>query len=398
MNKPCYLSGLGIINALGSGASAVSAKLLSGDTSGIVLEDGLLLTGSARVGRVRGTLEAVPAQLQDFDSRNNQLLLTALVQIESLVEAAINRYGQSRVGIVLGSSTSGIAEGEAAIAAQHLTGSMPAAYRYTQQEIGSAAVFLARFLKVTGPAYTVSNACTSSAKVFQSARNLLRHGICDAVIVGGVDTLCRTTINGFASLESITAEHTNPMSINRRGINIGEGAALFLLTQEPSEIALLGIGESSDAYHMSAPHPEGRGAEQAMRLALQDARLEADAIGYLNLHATATMKNDEMESLAVARVFPNGVPCSGTKPLTGHTLGAAGATELAFCILAMQANQLPPHVWDEQTDPSLPRLNLIGKVQKFMEHTSMDKRRRVCMTNSFAFGGSNTSLVIGENR
>jgi 3-oxoacyl-[acyl-carrier-protein] synthase-1 len=393
MSQHYYLQALGIINALGSGVNEVSNRLFMGDTSGMMLEDALLLNGQARVGRARSTLDVVPDHLLNFNCRNNQLLLTALAQIERAVEAAITCYGRSRIGVVLGSSTTGMAEGEVAFAALRQTGSLPSGYSYTQQEIGTPAVFLAKYLQLSGPAYTVCTACTSSAKAFQSARNLLKHGICDAVLVGGVDSLCRTTVNGFSSLESICTELTNPMSINRRGINIGEGAALFLLSKEEADIELMGIGESSDAYHMSAPHPEGRGAEQSMRLALKDAGISADDVGYLNLHATGTFKNDEMESRAVSRVFTNGVPSSGTKPLTGHTLGAAGAIELAFCLLALQANRLPPHIWDGQADPELPLLNLVNDVQLFKSNVS-----RVCMSNSFAFGGSNASLIIGKNR
>jgi 3-oxoacyl-[acyl-carrier-protein] synthase-1 len=393
MIKRCYLSAMGIINALGSGVEEVSLGLLSGDTRGMVLENGWLSTTPARVGRARGFLPEIPSRVSDYTCRNNRLLLSALAQIEISVEVALTRYGRARIGVVLGSSTTGMAEGEAAISAYQAEGALPSDYRYMQQEIGMPAVFLARYLGLEGPAYTVCTACTSSAKAFASARNLLQQGFCDAVLVGGVDSLCRLTINGFASLESTTTELANPMSFNRRGINIGESAALFIMSCEQAPIELLGVGESNDAYHMSAPHPDGIGAESAMRAALADARLAASAIDYLNLHATATLKNDEMESRAVARVFPDGIACSGTKPLIGHTLGAAGATELAFCWLALHADRLPPHIWDGEADPDLPRLNLISPDHRFIHRAS-----RVCMSNSFAFGGSNASLVIGDLR
>jgi 3-oxoacyl-[acyl-carrier-protein] synthase I len=396
MKQRVYLSAPGIINALGCGINAVAPGLFGGNTSGLVLEDGWLTAktnGTARVGRARGMLPDVPTALSDYDCRNNRLLLSALGQIEQFVDNALTHYGRTRIGVVLGSSTTGMAEGEAAIAAHRASGLLPAGYRYTQQEIGMPAVFLARYLGLGGPAYTVCTACTSSAKAFASARNLLRHGMCDAVLVGGVDSLCRITLNGFTALESTTTELTNPMSRNRRGINIGEGAALFLMSREESAVELLGIGESSDAYHLSAPHPEGIGAETAMRAALVDANLEPEAVNYLNLHATATPKNDEMESRAVARVFPSRVAASGTKPLTGHTLGAAGATELAFCWLALQTGIFPPHIWDGEADPDLPRLDLARPGQRFKCETG-----RVCMSNSFAFGGSNTSLLIGDCR
>lgn len=393
MNKRCYLPAVGIINALGSGAEQVSQGLFSGDTSGMVLEDGWMSTSPARVGRARGALPEVPSEFVDYDCRNNRLLLAALEQIEDAVESVLTRYGRSRIGIVLGSSTTGMAEGEMAVAAHRASGLLPSGYRYAQQEIGMPAVFLARYLGIGGPAYTICTACTSSAKAFVSARNLLRHGFCDAVLVGGVDSLCKLTINGFASLESTTPELTNPMSRNRRGINIGEGAALFLMSGEESAIELMGVGESSDAYHISAPHPDGIGAESSMRAALADADIAASDIDYLNLHATATPKNDEMESRAVARVYPDGIVTSGTKPLTGHTLGAAGATELAFCWLALQAGRLPPHIWDGDADPDLPKLNFVTS-----EHLFVRQSARVCMSNSFAFGGSNASLLIGDSR
>jgi 3-oxoacyl-[acyl-carrier-protein] synthase-1 len=183
------------------------------------------------------------------------------------------------------------------------------------------------------------------------------------------------------------------MSRNRHGINIGEGAALFLLSKEESDIALLGTGESSDAHHISAPHPEGLGAELAMQAALSCATVPAHEVDYLNLHGTATPKNDAMEALAVSRVFPGGVPCSSTKPLTGHLLGAAGASEVALCWLALKDGRLPPHVWDAEPDIRLPKISLVAMGQKFLR-----THQRVCMSNSFAFGGNNASVVIGDAR
>lgn len=394
MNQPAFLPALGIVNALGCGVDEVAARLFAGDSSGLVIDDTLLVDGgAARVGRVRGALPEIPPAFADQASRNNRLLLAALEQIGVAVEQALARYGRQRVGVVLGTSTSGIAEGEAAVAALRQNGRLPTDYAYTQQELASPAVFLARWLGVGGPAYCVSTACTSSAKALVAARRLLHQGLCDAVLVGGVDTLCRLTLNGFAALESLSPELCQPMSRNRQGINIGEGAALFLMTRDEADIALLGAGESSDAYHISAPHPDGTGAEAAMRAALADAGIAASEVDYLNLHATATRKNDEMESRAVARVFPGGVATSGTKPLTGHTLGTAGATELALCWLALRDGRLPPHVWDGQADAELPALDLATTGSRFGRSS-----QRVCLSNSFAFGGSNASLLIGDRR
>ena len=391
-----YLSRPGIVSALGAGIDATLDGLFSGCTSGMVLEDGWLPSGAARVGRVTTSLPEISATAGlPAQSRNNRLLLAAIGQIAEDIDSVIHRYGPTRVGVVLGSSTSGIAEGEVAMAAYSRDGRFPSNFTYLQMEIGAPAPFLADYLKIKGPTYTISSACTSGAKALASARNLIRLGICDAVIAGGVDSLCKLTLRGFTALESTTAELTNPLSKNRCGINIGEGAAVFVVSREEQPVMLLGAGESSDAYHMSAPEPEGRGAEAAMRAALSDTGLTSDQVGYINLHATATPKNDAMESQAIARIFTDGVPVSGTKPLTGHALGAAGALEAAFCwlTLASGGGRLPPHVWDGQIDPNLPRMHTVANGECFSRNNN-----RVCLSNSFAFGGSNISLVLGDPR
>jgi 3-oxoacyl-[acyl-carrier-protein] synthase-1 len=382
------------VNALGHGKQQVAEGLFNGRTGGLVIEDGWLPEGPVLVGRVPIQLEPLPARFAADDSRNTRLLLAAFEEIREEVDREVTRHGRHRVGVVLGTSTSGIEASERAVAHALAHGALPPDFHYRQQEIGRLAPFLAQFLGLTGPALTVSTACTSSGKAIVTARNLLRLGLCDAVITGGSDSLCKLTLNGFASLESATATLCNPMSRNRCGINIGEGATLFVLRREEADVVLLGAGASSDAYHISSPEPSGRGAEAAMREAFRDASLDpTTGLGYLNLHATATPKNDEMESLATARVFPGGVPCSGTKPLTGHTLGASAATELAFCWLTLHpawnpGRRLPPHRWDEAADPALPSLQL----------TDSDSRLEgpgLCMSNAFAFGGNNLSLLIG---
>ncbi|HZU54165.1 MAG TPA: beta-ketoacyl-ACP synthase, partial [Holophagaceae bacterium] len=336
---------------------------------------------------------ALPAPFAKDDSRNTRLLLAALEEIRADVEAAITRHGRDRVGVVLGTSTSGIEATERAVARRIEQGAFPEGFHYQQQEIGRLGPFLAAYLGLRGPALTVSTACTSSGKALDTARRLLELDLCDAVITGGSDSLCRFTINGFTSLESATPALCNPMSRNRRGINVGEGAALFLLQREPSEMALLGVGASSDAHHVSSPDPSGEGAVTAMREALAEAGLAPEEVGYLNLHATATAKNDEMESRATAVIFPDGVPCSGTKPLTGHGLGAGAALELAFCWLTLQpawnpGGFLPPHRWDGEADPELPTLNLVKEGGRM-------GASRICMSNAFAFGGNNLSLLMG---
>ena len=393
-----YLNALGVICALGRDKQEVTRNLFAGDCSGMRSEAGWVPERSLPVGTVAGELAAIPPELIRQRSRNNQLLLEAALQIRPDIDRAIQTYGRDRIGIVLGTSTSGIDEASQGLAHYIRDQQFPADYDYQQQELGAPANFLADWLQVSGPAYVISTACTSSARALMSAQRLLDLGVCDVVLCGGVDTLCKLTLNGFSALEAVSAQRCNPFSRNRNGINIGEAAVLFLMSKQPGDgqaIALLGSGASSDAHHISAPEPSGRGAQEAMRKALNRAGLQPQQIGYLNLHGTATPHNDAMESHAVAAVFPEGVPCSSTKPMTGHTLGAAGALEAAFCWLSLSTGNrehaLPPHVWDGQADPELPALNWVTPATRL---TSTGPR--YLMSNSFAFGGNNVSLIIGD--
>ena len=383
-----YLNALGVICALGRGQADVGRGLFAGDCSGMRAESGWVPERVLPVAGVHGELASIPAELGQQSSRNNQLLLEAALQIEAEIRQAIQTYGASRVGVVLGTSTSGIDEASRGIGHYLRDKQFPDDYDYQQQELSAPANFLADWLQLSGPAYVISTACTSSARALMSARRLLDLGVCDAVICGGVDSLCKLTLNGFTSLEAVSSERCNPFSVNRNGINIGEAAVLFLMTQEPAPIALLGSGASCDAHHISAPEPTGKGALQAMRKALASAKLAPEQIGYLNLHGTATQHNDAMESLAVASLFPDGVACSSTKPMTGHTLGAAGALEAAFCWLSLAHDRMPPHVWDGHADPALPALQ--------WARAGDTLKKRCLMSNSFAFGGNNVSLIIGE--
>ncbi|WP_330215478.1 beta-ketoacyl-[acyl-carrier-protein] synthase family protein [Pseudomonas sp. AM8] len=383
-----YLNALGVICALGRGQAAVSRSLFAGDCSGMRAESGWVPERTLPVGSVHGELATIPTELGQQSSRNNQLLLEAALQIEGEIRQAIHRYGASRVGVVLGTSTSGIDEASRGIAQYLRDQHFPSDYDYQQQELSAPANFLADWLQLSGPAYVISTACTSSARALMSAQRLLDLGVCDAVLCGGVDSLCKLTLNGFGALEAVSNERCNPFSVNRNGINIGEAAVLFLMTKAPAAIALLGSGASCDAHHISAPEPTGKGALQAMRKALASAKVQPGQIGYLNLHGTATQHNDAMESLAVASLFPDGVACSSTKPMSGHTLGAAGALEAAFCWLSLAQGRVPPHVWDGQADPALPAL------QWAQAGDTLEKPR--LMSNSFAFGGNNVSLIIGE--
>ncbi|HEX2485728.1 MAG TPA: beta-ketoacyl-ACP synthase [Myxococcota bacterium] len=394
--RPCSLSALGLVSCLGAGAAETWRRLTAGDASRLSQRDDLAPEKTLLVGAVREPLPAVPARLARYACRNNALTLAALEQIEAAVRAALSRYGAARVGVVLGTSTSGVGDAEAAIAHHVRTQALSPTFFYDQLEFGGAAGFVAELLGLRGPAYTLSTACSSGARALASARSLLALGVCDAVVAGATDSLCGLTASGFGALQAIADGVTNPMSANRAGITLGEASALFLVTGEADGVQLLGVGESSEAHHMSAPDPDGRGAREAMEAALRDAGCAPGQIAYLNLHGTGTPLNDAMESVAVAALFGERVPCSSTKPLVGHTLGAAGALEAAFCWLVLKGREggellLPPHAWDGARDPALPALRLAAKG----ERVAAPPPARV-MTNSFGFGGNNCTLVLGE--
>ena len=387
-----YLNDMGVISPLGTGKAQVLENLLAGSTAGMEPYDGLLTGRSTMVGRVRAELAELDGNFAELDCRNNRLLKSTLEEVRASVEELRETVGAHRVAVVLGTSTSGIAEGEAAAVALARDGRMPSRYHYRQQEMGTAAELAARYLNLTGLRYTISTACSSSAKAFASAARLIAAGRCDAAVVGGVDSLCLLTLNGFDALESLAQERCNPFSANRRGINIGEGACVFVVSRRPGAIRLCGVGESSDGHHISAPDPSGRGAETAIREALGQAGAAPADVGYVNLHGTGTPKNDEMESGVMARVFGLDVPCSSTKPLIGHTLGAAGAQELGHCWLLLSdgngERRLPAHVWDGVRDVALPPIALVGADAVW--------ERDVFVSSSFAFGGSNAAIALGR--
>ena len=384
---PVFIHDCGFHSALGSESVAIHQALQSGHSKGMLVDNEILNTHTSTViGRVTEALPEIPQSLSKYATRNNQLALSALLQIKPSVDKAIEQFGSDRVAVLVGTSTSGISDGEAAYAQKINQGAFPEDYHYTKQELGDSANFVADFFGITGPCYTISTACSSSGRVFISAKRMLRAGIVDAVVVGGVDSICKLTLNGFNGLEALSNELCQPFSAQRSGINIGESAAFMLLSKESSDIALLGAGDSSDAHHISAPHPEGNGAEQAMRAALNDAGLTPDDIGYINAHGTATPLNDSMESKAIYRVFGSSVPVSSTKPLTGHTLGAASATEAAIAWHILR-NKLP-----------LPMQRCVEKAED-IEVTLVENEqylgKKAILSNSFAFGGNNISLIFG---
>jgi 3-oxoacyl-[acyl-carrier-protein] synthase-1 len=385
-----YLNDLGLLSAVGNSKPEVLKRLLAGDRSGLTSSDEFGVR--CMVGAIAANLPNIAERHSNYNCRNNRLLLAALAQIETTVNDMKAHFGADRVGVVLGTSTSGVRNTELALDYWSKQGALPKQFHYKQQQMGAGADFLADVLEVQGPAYTVSTACSSSGKALASARRLIRQGICDAVVVGGADSLCGLTIQGFAALESISTGLCKPFGLHRDGINIGEAVSLFVLSKEPGPVILQGIGATSDAYHFAAPDPDATDVIKAMRNALDDAGKTPDQIDYLNLHGTATPLNDAMESKAVNAVFGPEVAASSSKGMTGHTLGAAAVLELAFCWLLLTHDDgqgaLIPNINDDEPDTALPALNLVKK------NGTLGRRIRTCQSNSFAFGGNNLSIVV----
>ena len=365
------LTDLGIVSALGVGVAETERRMFAGDTSGMKPIDGLV-GGDATV---FGFAPLPPEDFAAAPTRVGALIDAALRQLKPAIEALKCEVPAERIGAVIGTSNSTMEE-------------------FTDNPDKIDMAYPAERIRarcgIGGPCWSVSTACSSSAKVFASARRLLDNGICDAVIVGGADAHTRTVVEGFHALEALSSKRTRPLCADRDGINLGEGAALFIMRRDQGsgirdQVRLLGVGESSDAHHLTAPDPEGKGAEASMRAALADAGLKT--VDYINLHGTGTTYNDSMECAAVRRVFGDAVPCSSTKPLTGHCLGAAGAIEAALCWIALRRGKgLPPHC----AGP------VDGALAPFPVPQVGDARPlRAVLSNSFAFGGSNATIILG---
>ncbi len=390
------ISACTLVTALGQGRAA-TFKALEAGRSGLARRH---FETAIDIDTWLGVVDAadgvhLPSPLAAFDCRNNRLAQLALQAdgFGDTVRAAASRYGAHRVGVFLGTSTSGILATEIAYRERDpATGALPAWLDYARTHNSySVSRFVRAALGLAGPAQVVSTACSSSAKVFGTAARMLQAGIVDAAVVGGVDSLCMTTLYGFRALELVSSEICRPWDAQRHGLSLGEGAAFALLEREPQgEVLarLLACGESSDGHHMSAPHPEGAGAAAAMRQALAAAGLAPGDIDYLNLHGTATPGNDAAEDRAVTSVFGAAaatLACSSTKGYTGHTLGAAGGVEAAICLLALQHGWLPPTLNLQEPDPTL-KLPVLRESRR--------ARPRVVASNSFGFGGSNACLLF----
>lgn len=399
MNNPTiYLSSPALVSSLGCGLASHIDALLNPPKSTTLTQMPMPVTGKPYYfGAVREVLPDLPPHLSQPYNRNNQLLWVAALQIRDYIDEVIEKYGKNRIAVVIGTSTGGIETNLPVFqTVANGGGWADTPIEQDMQVLSSPADFLRDALGLTGLTYGISTACTSGSRAIITAARLLKADLCDAVICGGTDMLSALTLNGFDSLSVLSNGIANPFSKNRNGINIGEAAALFVANKDGVGLPLLGYGVSSDAYHMSSPHPDGLGAEIAFAAALKNAQISAEKIGWINLHGTGTVHNDAMESRAVSRVFGNATPATSTKPLTGHTLGAAGALEAAFLwgIVSQEYNPsgtLPPHIFDGEQDPELPPISLTHSESRFTQ------KRRIAASSSFAFGGNNTVLIIGEN-
>ena len=393
--QPLFLNCYAIASSAGIGLDT-TAQALGEMRSGLAACTFETVRLDTFVGQIAdAVLAPTRADLAEFDCRNNRIAQLCLQQdgFDQSVTAAREIYGPTRIGVFVGTSTSGILETELAYRGRDASGALPADFRYpTTHNTYSVAWFVQSYFGLTGPSMAISSACSSSAKAFGSAARMIAAGLCDAAVVGGVDSLCLTTLYGFGSLGLLSPVGCRPFDADRDGISIGEGAGMVLLEKKTDgrtadSIALLGVGESSDAYHMSTPHPEGLGARMAMEQALMNAGLRPGDVDYINLHGTGTRSNDATEDKAVCAVFGNDTPCSSTKGWTGHTLGACGAIDAIICALAIERGFMPGSVNTRTVDPSLGLRYLL------------DNRRQpldIAMSNAFGFGGTNCSLLLGR--
>ncbi len=383
--QPIPITAYAACTALGTGLANTIEGVLSG-RSGLRAPD-VELPFTTLCGVV-ADLPPLGDSLVAFDSRAARIVHRLLDDVAGAVESAVRRHGADRVGVFLGTSVGGLEQTEAALRIHRATGALPDDYDLRRKHSLHAVVDLTRArFGLRGPGYTVSTACSSSGKVFACAQRLLRLGVIDAAIVGGVDALCRTTLYGFHSLGILSARACRPFGLGRDGLNLGEGGAVFVLEREGDGRAmLLGVGEGSDGYHMSSPDPEGHGSRAAMLGALAQAGLDAAVVDHINAHGTGTPQNDAVESRVVAEVFGRDVPTVSTKGATGHCLGAAGAIEAAIALASLEEGRIPPSLGSSPLDPGVGiHINL----------APASLRCRVVLSNSFGFGGSNVSLLLG---
>jgi 3-oxoacyl-[acyl-carrier-protein] synthase-1 len=400
MKKRIFLSSPALVCCAGQNGNELYESCLNGYQGGLFMYE-VPGHGKFPVGLIQGEIPNVdfpyPAHSKDISAyayvestKIFHIINAALKQLRPAVEAAISKYGPNRIGICFGSCDNGSEASLMAHKALFEKNAFPEDYSLRFQSASFPVEIISSKLGISGPAFTIATACSSGASAIKRGAELIRAGHCDAVIAGGADIVSQTVFSGFHALEAVSDTLTNPFSKNRKGINLGEGAAFFLLdSEEISCVELLGAGESADAYHMTAPGVDGAGPAKAMEAALIDAGIKSEQIGYVNLHGTGTNLNDKAEALAMRTVFRVPPPVSSTKPITGHTLGAAGALEAAICWMVLAEKKgLPVHCWDGVWDEEVP-FSPAGT-----EHNTTPS---ICMSNSFAFGGCNVSLIMGRS-
>ena len=395
--KKYYLNDMEIACSLGKNKEMVFQNLMNADVDASEKAINLISGRSCIEMTLPFDLPSMPDSFQKYHSKNNQLLYHLFQEIQHTVSLAVQKYSKQRIGIVMGTSSSGMKEGEDAYAYYAKNKIWPNTYTYQQQEVSSLSDFAAAFFQVTGPSYTISTACSSATKALASARRLLEANICDAVIVGGADTICDIIRNGFDSLDLISQNRAIPFSKNRKGITLGTGGAVFLMSKEDlldnNPPFLSGYGETSDASHISAPDPSGKMPEQAIHDALNMAKIQPNNIDYINLHGTGSQLNDTMEGACIDRIFKE-TPISSTKALTGHTLGACGAVEAAILWMSLMNHQnealfLPPHFYDNQPENTALSFAKTKQTIPLKQEINM-------LSNTFAFGGNNASVIISK--
>lgn len=376
-----FINAYSSISNLGRNIEEMFANALKKDADFLTIDENIIKGTPFYFGKIKTPLK--PISDEKYALRCNSILLNCLEQIEPEVQNAIKTCGKDRIGVVIGTTNSGVDEFEKSGDIDH-------------SQIGNPAGFLHKYLGLSGYYSGVSTACTSGIKAFSTAQKLLENNVCDAVIAGACDALCKMPVFGFHSLEVLSGSPSIPFSKNRNGINIGEGGALFLLekAKKPHSIKLCATGETSDAYHCATPDPDGIQASKAIEIALKNAKLAPEQIDYINLHGTGTQSNDLMEANAVFRVFGASVAASSTKSLTGHCLGASAGVESALCcaMLDLRINKgknLLPHRFDGVYDDSLPEISLVKYGQK-------SKRLDYILCNAFGFGGSNAVAIFGR--
>ncbi|NOZ01013.1 MAG: beta-ketoacyl-ACP synthase [Deltaproteobacteria bacterium] len=391
--KPIPIVGYDAVCPAGASTPQLEKSLIEG-RSGISTTSSVLPAAECPLGEIRDGVPDLPPVVAAHDSRCNRLLAMSANRIKDVLELATKRFGPERIGAVVGTSASGNTDLEAAFEAD---GALDFDYHH-RQSFGSAAAMIRRLTGIRGPAFTVSTACSSGANAMISAAGLIQSGVCDAVVVGSSDALCRTTYEGFRSLQVMDDQPCRPFDATRAGLNLGEGAAVLVLSKErlggpidDQGLFLAGFGASSDAHHMTAPDPEGLGAARSMANALETAGIAPADVGYLNLHGTGTRLNDESESRAVERVFgAHHLPCSSTKGYTGHLLGAAAGVEAVITLIALKSGRLWRNLNLEEQDPKV--------AIRILKQDEDARDIRYAMSNSFAFGGNDTSIIFGRWR